>query len=139
MFLSFIFKLSIVKIDWHYSGIYRVNGLKFYYYILCLNRSKTSDFSFTHSQHSHLFIYNIYWACRYFLSFIFLYEIHRELDVKGISTFSKCKMYNVNWTTIQSWDYENWNSTKYHEKLDVIGKYWQVIGIKHKRLCSIGN
>lgn len=52
--------------------------------------------------------------------------IRRETDVKGINAFSKCKMYDVNWTTIQSWDYENWNSTKHHEKLNTIGKYWQV-------------
>ncbi|XP_031637594.1 carcinine transporter [Contarinia nasturtii] len=29
-------------------------------------------------------------------------------------------MYDVNWTTIQSWDYENWNSTRHHEKLNVL-------------------
>ncbi|XP_055297249.1 carcinine transporter isoform X2 [Sitodiplosis mosellana] len=44
----------------------------------------------------------------------------RETDVKGLTTFSKCQMYDVNWTTIQSWDYENWNSTRHHEKLNVL-------------------
>lgn len=34
-------------------------------------------------------------------------------------------MYDVNWTTIQSWDNENWNLTKHHEKLNVSGKYYQ--------------
>lgn len=52
--------------------------------------------------------------------------IYRETDVKGQTSLSKCKMYDVNWTTIQSWDYENWNSTRYHEKLRVLGKHWQV-------------
>lgn len=50
----------------------------------------------------------------------------RETDDNGIkkNSLSKCKMYNVNWTTIQTWDYENWNSTKNHEKLDILGKYF---------------
>lgn len=48
---------------------------------------------------------------------------YREVDVKGISAYSKCKMYNVNLTTIQSWDYENWNATERKEKLGVVGKY----------------
>lgn len=52
--------------------------------------------------------------------------IYRETDVKGQTSFSKCQMYDVNWTTIQSGDYEDWNLTRHHEKLNVLGKYWQV-------------
>lgn len=33
-------------------------------------------------------------------------------------------MYDVNLTTIQSWDYADWNSTKNNEKRTVLGKYW---------------
>lgn len=32
-------------------------------------------------------------------------------------------MYNVNLTTMQYPDYENWNSTVREEKLGVLGKY----------------
>lgn len=46
------------------------------------------------------------------------------MDGQGQNAFSKCKAYDVNWTTIQQWDYETWNSTKRQEKLNVSGKYW---------------
>lgn len=65
----------------------------------------------------------IYFPFCFVFPFFFSY---REIDVKGVSSFSKCKMYDVNWTSIQSWDYENWNSTRHHEKLNVLGKYWQM-------------
>lgn len=72
----------------------------------------------------------------YTLLFIFdfvLCIICRETDIKGVSTYSKCKMYDVNWTTIQSWDYENWNSTRHNEKLNVLGKYWQVTKLNKRK------
>lgn len=66
--------------------------------------------------------------------FIHSLSIHRETDLKGQTTFSKCQMYDVNWTTIQSWDYENWNSTGHHEKLNASGKYWQVTKLNKRKI-----
>lgn len=65
--------------------------------------------------------------------FIFSSISCRETDAQGLSAFSKCQMYDVNWTTIQSWDYENWNSTRHQEKLNVLGKYWQVTKLNKRR------
>lgn len=59
-----------------------------------------------------------------YISFIVCVFFCRELDAGGQNAFSKCKMYDVNLTTIQSWDYAEWNSTKHHEKHMVLGKYW---------------
>lgn len=56
-----------------------------------------------------------------FLSYVLSF-IYRESNTSGENApFSKCKMYDVNLTTIQSWDYANWNSTKHHEKHEVLG------------------
>lgn len=65
--------------------------------------------------------------------FIFSFISCRETDVKGLTAFSKCQMYDVNWTTIQSWDYENWNSTRHQEKRNVLGKYWQVTKLNKRK------
>lgn len=56
--------------------------------------------------------------------FIVLSFINRESGPGGVSAFSKCKMYDVNLTTIQSWDYADWNTTKHHERHKALGKYW---------------
>lgn len=70
-----------------------------------------------------------------YFRFCFVFRLYRETDVKGVSTFSKCNMYDVNWTTIQSWDLdENWNSTRHHEKLNVLGKYWQVTKLNKRTI-----
>lgn len=59
------------------------------------------------------------------LTFIFRENNTSPVDGK----FSKCQMYDVNLTMIQSqpWDFADWNSTKYHEKHKLLGKYWQKV------------
>lgn len=62
----------------------------------------------------------------YMFFIIFFYTIcfYRESGTGDVQPLSKCKMYDVNLTTIQSWDYADWNSTKHHENQTVLGKYW---------------
>lgn len=60
----------------------------------------------------------------FLLLFCYFSGLRREKDNRGYDSFSKCKMYDVNWTTIQSWDYESGHDLKQlHNNLDVIGKY----------------
>lgn len=78
----------------------------------------------------------LFW-CYLFLILVFAFISSfiscRETDVTGLTAFSKCQMYDVDWTTIQSWDYENWNSTRHQEKLNVLGKYCQVTKLNKRK------
>lgn len=53
--------------------------------------------------------------------------ICRELDGKGKTPFSKCKMFNISLATIDTLDYASLNMSKYRQSLSEIGKfteYW---------------
>lgn len=73
----------------------------------------------------------MWWPCKRFRHFVsdwklklpFFSQCCREIDIRGDSSYSKCKMYsNINWTSIQSKDYRSPNVTA-NQHPNTIGKY----------------